>query len=203
MREETRKQRYEKKVETAKKYPIRLCAVNFRVDDNLGYLIRSAACFGAEVVYIIGHLPDRGILKASSGSLIDYVKIIQFSTPQEFIKHTKDEGIQIISAELVEGAVPLSSYDFDFNSCVCVVVGNERTGVPEEILQNSNSIYIQMPGIGYCLNTSQTANIILYEAVKQLSSSAAPMPYEELFTSETEARKCQIQKVERRNYHHF
>ena len=103
----------------------------------------------------------------------------------------------------MEGAVPLSSYDFDFNSCVCVVVGNERTGVPEEILQNSNSIYIQMPGIGYCLNTSQTANIILYEAVKQLSSSSAPMPYEELFTSETEARKCQIQKVERRNYHHF
>jgi len=24
-----------------------------------------------------------------------------------------------------------------------------------------------MPGVGYCLNTSQAANILLYEAVKQ------------------------------------
>jgi tRNA(Leu) C34 or U34 (ribose-2'-O)-methylase TrmL len=26
-----------------------------------------------------------------------------------------------------------------------------------------------MPGAGFCLNTSQAANIIIYEAVKQLS----------------------------------
>ena len=79
-RELTRRQRYDSKLKTAKKYPISLCAINFRVDDNLGYLIRSAACFGAERLYVVGHVPERSCIKASSGSLIDYVEIVSFAT---------------------------------------------------------------------------------------------------------------------------
>ena len=171
-RSETRRQRYDSKLKIAKKYPISLCAINFRVDDNLGYLIRSAACFGAQHLYVVGHIPKRSHIKASSGSLIDYVEIIQFATPRDFVDHTKSEGIQIIAAELVEGARPLSSYNFDFNRHVCLVVGNEEIGVPSEILSQSDVVYIQMPGVGYCLNTSQAANVILYEAVKQYNLCA-------------------------------
>ena len=36
------------------------------------------------------------------------------------------------------------------------------------ILANSEKIYIPMPGAGFCLNTSQTANIMMYEAVRQI-----------------------------------
>ena len=36
-----------------------------------------------------------------------------------------------------------------------------------EILLNSEKLYIPMDGIGYSLNTSQAANIAVYEAVKQ------------------------------------
>ena len=169
-REETRRQRYDKKLKTAKKYPISLCAINFRVDDNLGYLVRSAACFGAERLYVVGHIPERSSIKASSGSLIDYVEIIQFSTPRDFVDHAKSEGIQIISAELVEGSKPLVSYNFDFECPIALVVGNERCGVPAEIISNSVVLYVEMPGVGYCLNTSQAANLFLYEAVKQYTN---------------------------------
>ena len=124
MRVETRRQRYDEKLKIAKKYPISLCAINFRVDDNLGYLVRSAACFGAERLYVIGHVPERSRIKASSGSLTDYVEIIQFSRPSEFLTQMELEGIKVISAELVEGARPLSSYTFDFSRPVCLVVGN-------------------------------------------------------------------------------
>ena len=170
MREETRKQRYDSKLKIAKKYPISLCAINFRVDDNLGYLVRSAACFGAERLYVIGHVPERSRIKASSGSLTDYVEIIQFSRPSEFLTQMELEGIKVISAELVEGARPLSSYTFDFSRPVCLVVGNEQTGVPTEILMQSEVLYIPMTGVGYCLNTAQAANILLYEAVKQFKN---------------------------------
>lgn len=166
-RSETRRQRYEKKLKNAKKYPISLCSINFRVDENLGFLIRSAACFGVERLYVIGHVPDRSKLKTTSGSLVDYVEIVQFATPSEFLAHTEIQGIQIVSAELVEYARSLSSYDFNFARHLCLVVGNEESGVPSEILRRSDVIYIQMPGVGYCLNTSQAANIILYEAVTQ------------------------------------
>ena len=170
MRAETRRDRYDKKLKTAKKYPISLCAINFRVDDNLGYLVRSAACFGAERLYVIGHVPERSRIKASSGSLTDYVEIIQFSCPSEFLTQMELEGIKVISAELVEGARPLSSYTFDFSRPVCLVVGNEQVGVPTEILMQSEVLYIPMPGVGYCLNTAQAANILLYEAVKQFKN---------------------------------
>ena len=166
-RAETRRQRYDNKLKTAKKYPISLCAINFRIDDNLGYLIRSAACFGAERLYVVGHVPERSCIKASSGSLIDYVEIIPFATPRDFVDHAKSEGIQIVSAELVEGARRLSTYAFNFDRHVCLVVGNEESGVPAEIISNSDVIYIDMPGVGYCLNTSQAANILIYESVKQ------------------------------------
>jgi len=166
-REETRRQRYDNKLQTAKKYPISLCAINFRVDDNFGYLVRSAACFGAERLYVVGHVPSRHSIKASSGSLIDYVEIVSFSTPRDFVDHAKSEGIQIVSAELVEGSKPLASYSFDFSRPIALVVGNEESGVPSEIIHNSDVVYVEMPGIGYCLNTSQTANICLYEMVTQ------------------------------------
>ena len=172
MREETRRQRYDKKLKTAKKYPISLCAINFRVDDNLGYLIRSIACFGAQRLYVVGHVPERSRIKASSGSLIDYVEIVQFATPRDFMDYTKSEGIQVVAAELVEKAEPLSSYTFNFTGHVCMVVGNEESGVPAEIIQNSQVVYIEMPGVGYCLNTAHTANIVLYEAVKQYQQRA-------------------------------
>ena len=166
-REETRRHRYDKKFQNAKKYPISLCAINFRVDDNLGYLVRSAACFGAERLYVVGHVPERSRIKSSSGSLIDYVEIIQFSTPSEFLAHTTKEKAYLIAAELVEEARPLSTYSFAFNRPVCLVVGNEQSGIPPEILRNSDVVYIPMPGVGFCLNTSQAANILLYEAIKQ------------------------------------
>jgi len=170
VRGETRRQRYDKKLKTAKRYPISLCAINFRVDDNLGYLVRSAACFGAERLYVVGHVPERSRIKASSGSLIDYVEIVSFATPRDFADHAKSEGIQIVAAELVEEATPLASYAFDFDRHLCLVVGNEESGVPSEIIQNSDVLYIEMPGVGFCLNTSQTANIVLYEAIRQFRS---------------------------------
>jgi tRNA G18 (ribose-2'-O)-methylase SpoU len=118
MRTETRRQRYDKKINNAKTYP---------------HLIRSAACFGAERVYVVGYVPERSEIKSSSGSLIDYVEIIQFSTPQEFLEHCKKEQIKVVAAELVDEARPLSSYSFNFNVHTCLVVGNESTGVPTEM----------------------------------------------------------------------
>ena len=53
---------------------------------------------------------------------------------------------------------------------MCLVVGHEESGIPIEILRNSEVVNIPMPGVGYCLNTSQAANILLYEAVKQFDN---------------------------------
>jgi RNA methyltransferase, TrmH family len=170
-REASRKQRYDKKRKYAKAYPISLCAINFMHDGNLGYLVRSAACFGAECVHVIGSVPNRKDVNPHSGSLYDYVKIRKYNTPKDFLEYAENNNAKIISAEIDRSSKSINDYIFNFERNIILVVGNEYTGVPVEIMKASQKIYIPMPGIGYCLNTAQTANIILYEAVKQFDSS--------------------------------
>ena len=104
MREKTRRERYEEKKRNAKTYPISIATVNFMHDGNLGYLVRSAACFGAECVHVIGSVPDRGALNPSSGTLCDYIEIRQYSTPMEFLNHIRENEICLVSAEINENA---------------------------------------------------------------------------------------------------
>jgi tRNA G18 (ribose-2'-O)-methylase SpoU len=166
-RERTRKERYDDKKRTAKTYPIGLCCVNFKYDGNFAYLIRAAACFGADAIHVIGSIPPRSALNALSGSLYDYVEIKKYSSPMDFLNYTRDNQIKLVAAEICEGAEPITSYRFNFRSPTIMVVGHEELGTPVEILKNSDKVYVPMPGVGYCLNTSQTANIMLYEATKQ------------------------------------
>ena len=173
VRSQTRRQRYDQKKTTAQKNPISICAVNFGCDENLGYLIRAAACFGAESLHVIGNIPDRAYLIPVSGSLIDYVNIVHHANPHDFLEWTRQHDVDVISAEIADGSVSVYDVDFDLTRKTCVVVGNENTGVPAEILHNSKIMHIPMPGIGFCLNTAQTANIILFEFNRQQNERKA------------------------------
>ncbi len=172
MRDKTRKERYDNKKRLAKTYPIGLCCVNFKYDGNFAYLIRAAACFGADTIHVIGSTPPRAVLNPLSGSLYDYVKIKEYSSPMAFLDYTRDNQTRLVAAEICQGAEPIASYHFDFRSPTVLVVGHEELGIPVEILKNSDKVYIPMPGIGYCLNTSQAANIMLYEATKRFEQQA-------------------------------
>jgi len=176
-REETRRQRYDAKKKTAKTFPISIATVNFKHDGNIGYLIRSAACFGANAVHVIGSLPDRKVLNPLSGSLIDYVEINKYRDPAAFIEYARENNIKLISAELSKESESIETYDFDFSQPICIIVGHEETGIPVEILNNSDKIYIPMPGVGYCLNTSQVANILLYETTTRYQNSGIKSYY--------------------------
>ena len=110
-REETRRQRYDAKKKTAKTFPVSIATVNFKHDGNIGYLIRSAACFGASAVHVIGSLPKRKVLNPLSGSLVDYIEINQYSDPAAFVKYAQENDIRLISAELCEDSESIETYD--------------------------------------------------------------------------------------------
>jgi len=169
-RDETRKERYEKKRASAKTYPISIACVNFMHDGNLGYLIRAASCFGAQHLHVIGNVPSRKLLNPPSGGLYDYVEIMQYKDPGEFLLYAKHQCINIVAAEIDQAAVPLHEYVFDFRRPTCIFVGHEQSGVPATVMISSDVVQIPMPGVGYCLNTAQTANILMYEAVRQYDS---------------------------------
>lgn len=171
MRTQTRKERYTEKATVAAKFPVSIATINFRHEGNVAYIIRAAACFGAENVFVIGTLPGQGVLRALSGSIHQFVDIKCFKNIQEFLKHIKTNNIKLISLELSSDATPIQKYTFTLNEHVCIVSGNEETGVPVEILKNSDKIFIPMHGSGYCLNTAQAANIALYEYTNKIGSA--------------------------------
>lgn len=169
-REETRRQRYNRKLENAKRMPVSIATINFGKEANIAYVFRAAACFGASKVHIIGNTPGREIMNDLSGSTYDYMPKTHYSRPEHFAKHCKDNGIKLIAFEMPSEdypAVPIDKYAFDFSIESCIIVGHETIGVPVELLIQAERVYIPMPGVGYCLNTSQAANVALYEAARQ------------------------------------
>jgi len=156
----TRRQRVDAKLLHAKVFPLRIATVNFRIDENLGFVIRAAACFGAEGVDVIGHLPKHHVLKNKSGSTVDYLDIKQYSNPESFL--IRSVGRTLVAAELHERAVSLHNFQWPTGP-VTIIVGHEAVGVPTALLLNSQIVEVPMPGMGVCLNTSQAANVLLYD----------------------------------------
>jgi tRNA G18 (ribose-2'-O)-methylase SpoU len=168
-RAETRRQRYEKKLADAHIMPVSVCMVNFGIDENVALTIRAAACYGAESVMIIGSVPDRTFLRPRSGTTVDFVNIIQFSNPNAFLKYARENDYHIVSAEICDGAVDINDYSFPMNKKTIIVLGNEYTGVPAEIIFHSDPVFITMNGPGFCLNTMQTGAVFLNEYSRQYS----------------------------------
>jgi tRNA G18 (ribose-2'-O)-methylase SpoU len=163
----TRKERYEEKIDKAQYLPITMACVNFMHDGNLAFIIRAAVCFGVKELHVIGSVPSRAELRSLSGTTVDFINIIQHSTPRSFIDWSRKNNVKIVAAELCDKSVKLRKYSFDFTQNVCIFTGHETTGVPGEIIHVSDCVEIDMPGPGFCLNTAQAANIVLYEASKQ------------------------------------
>jgi len=166
-RSETRRQRYDKKSLTAKTIPVSVCCVNFGFDENVALTIRAAVCYGAESVMIIGSVPPDSFLRPRSGTTIEYIKIIQFATPHEFLEYCRERTINIVSAELCDGAIDLNDFQFDLTCKTVIVAGNEFTGVPAEVIHNSQPVFINHVGRGFCVNSQQTSTIFLNEFNRQ------------------------------------
>ncbi|MEC7985044.1 MAG: TrmH family RNA methyltransferase [Myxococcota bacterium] len=166
MTRKTRNELIQADIDQAIQYPVHLVAIHFNDDHNLAFLIRAAACFGAKSVMVIGSLPPYRILRQLSVGLCNYIPIQQFSTPKDFLLHAEKNTLEVFSIELCEGAQPITDFQFP-NKELCIVTGHESVGVPTEILIRSTPLYIPMPGVGKCLNTSQAANVALFEYVRQ------------------------------------
>jgi len=162
-RPRTRKQRYNSKLEKSESLGLSLVTINFMFEDNLAFLIRSAACFGVDNIYVIGSIPHRSKLKSKSGSLFDYLNIKTFANPSSFLSFSREKGLNLISLEISDSSESLYDYSFDFTKDNALILGHETVGVPVELLLNSDQIHIPMPGVGFCLNVSQAGTVTMSE----------------------------------------
>lgn len=167
-RTETRAERYAAKKERAVSHNIAPVCINFMHEENVAFVVRSAACFGAKEVIVLGAMPDAALLKARSGSTNTLLPIKAFPNTNVFLDYVRSQDAIIVSAELCDGSQSIYDYEFPQDKMIYLMCGHEEAGVPSDIILNSEAtVHIPMPGQAFCLNTSQCATAMLYEYVRQ------------------------------------
>lgn len=135
---------------------------------NLGAIIRSAACVGAHGVIV----PERraaGLtpvaVKASAGA-VEVVKVARVTNLTRTIEQLKDAGIWLYAADM-KGTSYLKT---DFSGPVALVIGSEGEGVSRLVAENCDHIVsLPMSGKLDSLNASVAAGVLMYAVMAQRS----------------------------------
>jgi tRNA G18 (ribose-2'-O)-methylase SpoU len=131
---------------------------------NVGSIFRSADGFGADKIYLTGYTaypPRLDLTKTSLGSE-NSVSWEYNKDPIETALKIKEKGVLLL---LLEQTIKSKSiYDVQLDFPVCFIVGNEVSGVSEELSSLADKhIELPMRGIKQSLNVSVATGVAGYE----------------------------------------
>ena len=94
------------------------------------------------------------------------LKISTHRTLLPVIKRLKRDGHRLVGLEQATNSI--SMYDYSFTRCTALVIGNERSGLSEDILEIINDV-VEIPvyGLPHSFNAATAASIAIYEYCKQ------------------------------------
>lgn len=133
---------------------------------NLGSIIRTANCVGADGIII----PKRGsvglsatVAKTSAGA-VEYTPVARVTNLARTIDDLKKEGLWIAGADM-NGE---SMYKTDLTGALALVIGSEGEGISRLVREKCDFIAeIPMYGKINSLNASVAAAVLMYEAHRQ------------------------------------
>ncbi|MEW6361050.1 MAG: 23S rRNA (guanosine(2251)-2'-O)-methyltransferase RlmB [Acidobacteriota bacterium] len=137
---------------------------------NLGAILRTAECAGADGVF----LPNRrsaGLTEAAvktSAGAAEYLKIARTANLNRLIDNLKSRGIWIVGAD---GAADMDYTEWDWSLPTALVLGSEGSGLRRLVSENCDSkVRIPMYGKINSLNVSVAAGVLLFEARRRRKS---------------------------------
>ena len=132
---------------------------------NVGSIVRSAAAFGADHLWLCGNtapLGHPGVAKTALGTQRLAEAAVE-PNPVAAAKAAASAGLRVVVVELADGAVPLHEAPLDGD--VCLAVGNEDHGCTAALLAVADAVaYIPQPGRVGSLNVAVAAAIAMAEA---------------------------------------
>lgn len=134
---------------------------------NMGAVIRSAVCLGADGVIIPRHNSaevNHTVYKSSSGA-VNHIPIAKETNLAHSIEYLKKNGYWIIGTEM---KTDKTVFNTDLKMPIGLVIGNEGSGM-RDIIRKNCDILIRIPMAGKLdsLNASVSAAIFLYEIFRQ------------------------------------
>lgn len=150
-----------------------VCLDRVRSAYNVGSVFRSSDSAGFSCIYLCGYCvipPDHKLEKTALGAQ-NSIAWEHHCKAIELIKLLKKENTFIIGFEVTKQSVSL--FDYQLNpklEKVCLVFGNEVTGVEPDILDLCDEI-VAIPHFGHksSLNIASAAAVALYEIKRQVN----------------------------------
>ena len=129
----------------------------------MGALFRLCDAFLCESLVICGRDSSRGtrkLIQAAQGTH-KWVPWKQHDSAENAVQAARAEGWFVLAVEQTSGAMPLEQLAPGFP--VCVVLGSERAGVSQPVLDLADAaVFIPMGGMANSLNVATAAAIVLH-----------------------------------------
>lgn len=157
-------------VQNVKRHPIYVLCDNIRSIYNVGSIFRTSDAALIEKLYLTGYTPypPRVEIEKVALGATEAVPWEYFKDPVDAVAKIKSLGIKIAPLEISENSrsyTDIMPADFP----LCLVLGNELTGVSNEIIAQSDfCIEIPQYGFKHSMNVSVAYGIAVFELVKGL-----------------------------------
>ena len=144
-----------------------------RIQDpyNFGAIIRSAEILGAQGIFTgtDEQCEVTSLVCRTSAGAVNRIPIAEVSDLPTLCRELKDSGISVVGTAMHAPDI-LSNHDF--HQPTAIVVGNEGTGINDELIEVcSHLVRIPQKGETESLNVAISAGILLYEASRQRNFS--------------------------------
>ncbi|MBP8017190.1 RNA methyltransferase [Candidatus Gracilibacteria bacterium] len=141
---------------------------NIRSLLNVGAIFRTCDGAGFDKIILTGFTPTpprKDISKTAIGAenTVDWE---YYEDPIEIITKLKNDGFKIITLEQTKNSIDLRNLKSEKNDNICLVVGNEISGVRKDIIDKSD-IIVEIPMFGkkQSLNVATATGILLYRFI--------------------------------------
>lgn len=148
--------------------PVTVLVESVRSLYNIGSMFRTSDAARIEKLYLTGYSPyppRKEIDKTALGSTAS-VPWEHLKDPLEAAERIKSSGVRLCALELTDASVPYDSlHSGDFP--LCLVVGNELTGISSGLLERCDmAIEIPMGGIKHSLNVAVAYGVAIFELAR-------------------------------------
>lgn len=143
---------------------------------NIGAMIRSATGMGIDAIIVaeLNQAPITSAVFKTSAGTVGKIPIIQVGNINQCVELLKKSRFWIVglSSHDQHGRESIPLWDYQFDTHVALVVGNEGSGIRQKTLEHCDTV-VQIPMMHdvESLNASVTAGIVSYEVLRQRKNS--------------------------------
>ncbi len=155
------------------KLPIVVLLDNVRSMSNVGSIFRTCDAFGVSELLLAGITPKpphREIQKTALGA----TESVPWRSVQDIkseLNKLREGGYLICAIEQAEKSTNPENIQYKEHAGVCLILGNEVTGVDQELINVSDMVSeIPQMGAKHSVNVAVAAGVVIWEAYKALGS---------------------------------